>query len=1027
VLKLTTEPRRIAIMLGLVASVVLALVALRALGRAGDLQEEYNRSYALQIAASELTPLLGSGDAEGLRGKVESLVRRAGLGISFLSVRDPADSILAVDGRYENLSVPLLSGSTKQTLREWLYRWSSNYGRMDLRASGNVIGRVEYAFAPALSRDVREQAVRELRIAGWSGLLLALPSALALGLVLLRASQFQPELVQRVAGTAPQTGERIDEDVEIPETLRRNAGSAFDELGRAILTVDRDARIRYINQSAAELTGWTVEEARGRLVYSVFHPLDDQHAPLVTPAETCIRESREYLPAEMLLRSRSGTVRHIEVMAVLLRDDPDGGTTGSAMMFHDIGARREHIDELRRSARLSQGVIDHLVEGVLTTDPAGVIRFANARALRMFGYASDELVGATATRLMPVPFLNTPGLYLTDYVGSRPGARLPRVIGWRKDATTFPIELLVQPMSVDGSEGLVIITRDISERMRSENLSQRLGRLLDAAAEEIYIFDAQSLYFAEVNRGAQRNLGFQASELMRMTPLSISAELEPEAFQGFLARLRGGEIEHVVYRCKHVRADGTQYPVEVRLNFSREEEPPIFMAMAVDISEQEAAEAELRHQAQHDPLTGLPNRATLIDRLRQATLSASRTSRQVGVYFIDLDRFKLVNDSHGHEVGDLVLSLAGKRLSNVLREADTVARLGGDEFVVVAQGLRGTDDAEALARKIMDAFQPRMEVPGHELRVSASVGVAIYPLDESDPESLIRHADAAMYQAKQSGRNQFRVYNVEVPPERRRRMELERGVHVAVALQQLVAKLTPVFHAGSGRLAAVRFGFHWQHPRHGRIAAQEALSIAARAGVLADLELWLLHSGCVLPRLPQGSERPVPVILDISAWQLRDAEFIGHVFELMERHEVPPRLLIFALAAESYSETRDLGKPLLRRLLERGLRFALRGSASEVFGALNQTGPVPLDLMILDAPEIALLPSDSAVTERVRLALLTAVGTELAAMADGVVGEPAREWLAAQGCRYVSSPVLGANMTPEEWAVWSPPRGFRPL
>ncbi|MGQ0618726.1 MAG: sensor domain-containing protein [Panacagrimonas sp.] len=1023
------EPRRFALAGGLLAAFVLGVLSVRALVNAHSLQSELNRGHALQMAADELVPLVAAGGGEALTRKVEYLVRVAELGLTYLSVEDSIGTVLAVDGRYERITVPLLSALARQRLRGWLYRLTSQRGTLTLEARGGPrLGEIDYAVAPSFATDVKERAIGELQMAGWFGLLLALPTFGALGYALLRRPvETDPRLIVRTeSGAANLFGGESDDPADEPaltDALRDHGVHALDSLKRGLIVVDRDARIRFMNRTAAEITGWAAEDVRGRLVYSVFHPLDDQQAPLVTPAETCLRENREYEPAELWVRSRSATLHAVEVMAARLREKPGEPATGAAMVFHLIDDRRGLIDDLRRQSRLSLGVIDHLVEGVLTTDTSGVIRFANARALRMFAYGRDELEGVSLTKLLPVPFLNTPGLHLTDYVGGRNQSRLPKVIGWRKDATTFPIELVVQPMTVEDSEGLVVITRDITERLRSDNLAQRLGRLLDSATEEVYIFDAQSLYFVEVNRGARRNLGYQPTELLRLTPLSVSHELETETFNSYLSRLRGGEADHITYRAKHVRADGSDYPVEVRLNFSREEEPPVFMAIAVDITEREVQEDRLRYLAHHDPLTGLPNRATLLDRLRQAILTASRSSRLVGVFFIDLDRFKHINDSYGHEIGDAVLEQAGKRLSGVMREADTVARLGGDEFVVVAQGLRGLDDAEGLARKLIEVFESRFDVPGYELRITPSVGVSLFPLDESDAEGLLRHADAAMYQAKQSGPGQYRLYSTEVPPDKRRRLELERNLHAAIALGQLEPELYPVIEAGGSALAAFMLDFRWRHPRHGRIPSAEVIQSGERAGLSANIELWLIAKTCSLLPPPEDTRfdddrPPLPVIIGLSGWQLKDPEFSNHVYDLMERHRVPPRRLIFALTPEGLNDARDAPALLTRRLLERGVRFALRAAAGPAFTALTRAEVFPLDLVILLPEEVRKVPDDAEATERVRVALMTARGLKLPVLATGVETASAREWLLSQGCRYVSGPLIGEPMEESALQSW---------
>lgn len=1021
------------------------------------MQDRLNRGHAVEVATERLSPVAGSA-SEALDRQVRGLVRDAGLGFTYLVVRDLHGTVLATDGRFDRIAIPGLSQLTRQRLRAWLYEFNSERGQIVLEQGGNPVSRVEFAHSSTFATEVREDAIGELRLVAWVGLLLALPTLAALCLVMLRRpASTHPSLLARSrqalhrieraeARAREEGGDRHrdrhgdDEDEELALDasgaadatllLRQHGVHALDALKRALIVVDRDARIRFMNTTAAEITGWSADDARGRLVYSIFHPLDDQQAPLVTPAETCLREGREYEPAELWVRSRDASIHAVEVMAALLRDRAGAPPTGSAMVFHLIDDRRDLIEDLKRQARLSLGVIDHLVEGVLTTDTAGVIRFANARALRMFGYARDELDGVTITKLMPVPFLNTPGLNLTDYIGGRHHNRLPKVVGWRKDATTFPLELVVQPMHVEDAEGLVVIVRDITERLRSDNLAQRLGRLLDAAAEEVYIFDAQSLYFVEVNRGGRRNLGYQPSEINRLSMLGISHELESETFLSFLSRLRGGEVDHITYRCKHVRADGTDYPVEVRLNFSREEEPPMFMAIAVDITDREAQEDHLRYLAHHDPLTGLPNRATLLDRLRQALLTATRSSRFVGVFFVDLDRFKHINDTWGHEIGDVVLELSAKRLGGVLRETDTVARMGGDEFVVVAQGLRGLDDAEGLARKILEVFEPKFEIPEHDLRVTPSVGVSIYPLDDADAEGLLRHADAAMYQAKQSGPGQYRVYSLEVPPEKRRRLELERGLHAAIALQQFEVEVIPAFEmegTGDRPLGALLLDFWWQHPRQGRIPSQDVLAAGGRSGLLADIELWTVHRACAL--LPPATDThdakavdadapPLPIVVNLSAWQLKDPDFSSHLFDLMERHGVPPRRLVFALGSNGLDEMRATPQILMRRLLDRGVRFALHGSAEAMFTALGQVSGLPIDMVVLEHGEVSRAPQDPQATEHLRLALMAAKRANIPVLAQGVSSVETREWLASQGCRFGAGSQFEPPVAAVEIGTW---------
>ena len=1022
------DARKLGLSAALGCVLLLLILAAANLADAGRWQSALDRRQDLAIAAAALSPPLAAQQRENLHDHVAALIADHRAGFTLLAIRDTHGVLLATAGRFERWRLPLVSGQAMQRLRGRLYGLTGTAGELPLEHDGRPLGTLEYVHSSLFGQAARESSLSRLRWTSWLMLLLGLASIAALAQALRRGKPDSALWLRRLNwDRLPAAGSDPAQHAEahIVGLARNRAGTALDALQRGMILVDAQARVLALNATAARLTGWLVTDAPGRLVFSVFHPLDERDAPLVTPVETCLREGRELPPTELRLRSRDGSVLPVEVMAALLRDPLGGQVDGAVMIFHDISERRAVIEQLRRQARLSQGVIDHLVEGVLTTDPAGVIRFANARALRMFGYAREDLDGVSVTKLMPVPFLNTPGVKLTDYVGGRVAGKQPRVVGWRKDATTFPVELQVAPMTLDQTDGLVLILRDISERLRSDNLSQRLGRLLDAAAEEVYIFDAQSLYFVEVNRGARRNLGYHPSEMTRMTPLQISQGLDAETFQGYLSRLRGGETESVSYRSRHLRADGSSYPVEVRLNFSREEEPPVFMAIASDISEREGAEERLRYLAHHDSLTGLPNRSVLHDRLRQAVLAAQRSSRQVGVLFIDLDRFKSINDAYGHDTGDRVLQIAAERLSAALRATDTVARIGGDEFVVVAQGLRSLQDAEALARKLIDAFQAPLDIPGFDLSVSPSIGISMYPLDETDEEGLLRHADAAMYQAKTAGRAQYRVYSIDVPPEKRRRMELERGIHVAVALNQYHLELTPVVDAGSGKVRAMLASFQWQHPRYGRIEAVEALAAAARAGLLADLELWLTYTACQQCRTAQLGE--LPVIIPISGWQLRDPDFSGHVLDLMDRHQVAPQRLIFALNVEGVNESRQPGFELLHRLLESGVRFALADHAANSFGLLNRGGVITLDLVMLEAAEVARINTDEPMAESLSRLVEIARSLDLPVIAAGVADAVTAEWLQQNACALLAGPVLQSALEPHAFASWLASQQIEPL
>ena len=995
----------------LLGSLLLVLGAYCLLHAAG-LQQRLNHAYVGDYTAAAVQDGLRAGSRRSLRPILRTLLQREALRLRYLAVYDAEGVLLTQGGVYQNLTLPLLPELALQQLREGLYALSGSAGsRRIVGDDGRLLGSIEYRLGGGETGAVQVAALGHLRLAGWTALALAIPLLLFPGVLWLRARRALPEWTQRVepravAARAVGGEPSLSAQAQVFEEFRNRAGHVMDALAYAIIATDREGRVRYLNSTAERLTGWSLADARGRLVYSVCHVLDAEGVQQPNAAERALQEATDIPASPTLLRPRHGESRPVEMMACLLRAR-DGSIDGATLVLRDNARQAGEVDALRREARLSQAVVDHLDEGLLMTDPAGVVRFANARAERMFGYSRHELEGFTVTKLMPVPFLNTPGVRISDYVASRGSKRLPRVIGWRKDATTFPIDLWVQEIAHDGTHGLVVIVRDISERLRGENLATRLGRVLDNAMEEIYIFDAQSLYFLEVNRGARRNLDYRPEELARMSPLTIGEGLDPDTFQNYLNRLREGEQEHLVYRCAHKRRDGSTYPVEVRLNFSRDEDPPVFMAIAVDISERLVAEEKLQHLAHHDPLTGLPNRAMLFDRMEQARLATQRSTRLVGVLFLDLDRFKQINDLHGHEVGDQVLKAVAERLKATMRPSDTVARLAGDEFVVVASGLRSVEDATFLAQKVLDRFAEPLDLPGLDIVVRLSIGITLYPLDDSDVEGLLRHADSAMYEAKQAGRGCYRMFSAEIDPEKRRRLELEREIHSAVALNQFHLQIAPVMDVTRGTVRALLSNLYWSHPRHGRIEHDELLRAAGRAGLLGDLELWQICHACEHHLSARQQDLPLlPFVIGISGWQLRDREFINHVLELLNRYQAPGDRLILAMTPDGMLDVATMHAEA-DRLLARGVRFALRDFATAP--ALDSVGLVG----ILIAGE-RMAADERSATELVRAAATRGATV----IAQGVTTPAQREGWLQRGCALLAGSAVQSPMDAAQAIRW---------
>ena len=1009
---------KLATALAVFCVVTTLVLSLRALGSASSLQGRIDRDFALTAAQQRLLTGFTRQDTSRVEQALDALLAQTDYGFRYLAVRDLDGSVLAARGRYESLNrSSALTPALRRWLRATLYTVFGEAGLLTLRDGDRTVGSLEYAIGSTSARLVRDEAVDRLRTTGWIAGTLALLFGAATLLMLravlagVAAPPARPLPGGRSAGQSAPTLPQGAGDDPLP--------AAFDALKLAVLDIDAELRVRLINDTAATLSGWSRQDALGQLVYTVFHARDDTGAPIISPAERCVREGSEQLPRELRLRPRGGSGKDAVVEA---RAVPLTGINGGArMVFQDVTSRIASRDQLRAQARMAEGVIDHLLEAVLTTDPAGVVKSANARALRMFGYSGDEMQRMTVARLLPVPFMNTPGLKLTDYM---PGGqtRMPKLAGWRKDATTFPAELVVEPMKSGTEERLVVIIRDITEQMRSQSLAQRLGRLLDSASEEVYIFDAQSLYLTEVNKGARRNLGLKADQLARMSLASIATDLEPAVLQSYLARLRGGDAEHITYKATHKRSDGTTYPVEVRLSFSRDEEPPVFMAIALDITEREAAEKRMRQLAHYDALTNLPNRTLLFDRLKQAMHVASRGERQLAVLFLDLDGFKPVNDAYGHEGGDAVLQGVADRLNAGLRAADTVARFGGDEFVVLAHGMRDVDDATTLAAKVHELFRQPFDLRGQKIMLNTSIGITLYPADNVDAEGLLRHADAAMYEAKQKGTGGSQLFALPnagtgepKPKPKPQRVDLAREIHAGLTASQFHMQFLPVL-GGIGEVAAAMVDFYWLHPEFGRVSSGDTLHAARRAGLNAEIEQWMLREAA--RQYQHGQKQglpPLPVLLPLTGRQWRDPEFPERLRSLMDAAGAPLKLLIPVIDGRDWIDAAGSVQMLWPQLLQLGLRIAVRNP--------DPAGP-------LDGIALVLLPlQGDSLNEETRVFGLARryQNLESPVLIEGLTSTAQWDRLRKSGARYACGQALQAPLTPLEFAGWAGTREAKPL
>jgi len=417
---------------------------------------------------------------------------------------------------------------------------------------------------------------------------------------------------------------------------------------------------------------------------------------------------------------------------------------------------------LRESEERLRAVIDSMVIGVITIDGRGVVQSFSPGAERMFGYAPDDVVGNNIRMLIPEPRHSEHDSYIANYINTGEAKIIGKgrvVEGRRKDGSTFPMELEVGDMVVGGRRLFSGIARDVTVRKRAEDALReseaRFRAVVDHSPAKIHIKDAQGRYTL-INREAEKLYGVTAEEGRGKASHEIFSQELAESFdahdRAVLETGRTVEVEEA-----WPREDGLHTYLTVRFPIRDAAGEIVAVgAIGTDITESKKAEERIRHLATHDVLTGLPNRALGMDRLSQALAMARRNVAMAALVFVDLDGFKGINDTHGHEAGDRVLREVAGRLSACVRETDTVARFGGDEFLVVLTAMTDKAAVTAVVEKVLGSLSRSFAVNGRVTPLGASIGVALYPGDGETPEELFRRADSAMYAAKAEGKNNYR-------------------------------------------------------------------------------------------------------------------------------------------------------------------------------------------------------------------------------------------------------------------------------
>ena len=576
-------------------------------------------------------------------------------------------------------------------------------------------------------------------------------------------------------------------------------------------------------------------------------------------------------------------------------------------------------------------------------------------------------------------------------------------------------EARILPRSEDE---VLLVLRDISRRKQMENQLRLSAKVFESSNEAILITDRRNRVIS-VNQMFEKLTGYSTREILGKEPTLLGAGQENRSLYRNLWALlyeNGAWQGELTDR----RRSGETYPVWLSISLVRDGqgEPEYHIASFSDITERKRQEAQIEHLAFHDVLTGLPNRRLLTDRIEVAISQAQRENSGLALLFIDLDRFKTINDSLGHQAGDQLLREVGRRLGQWVRSGDTVSRVGGDEFIVLCPNCGHPDDASALGEKLLEALAQPYHIAENQLIITASIGIALYPDNGSDANMLIGNADAAMYLAKENDRNNCQFYSPELNEKNLERLQLELRLRHALEAHEFVLYFQPQIDARTGALVGAETLIRWLDPIHGLIPPGRFIPLAEETGLIQPIGDWVLREVCrYLHRWQAQGLAPIPIAVNLSARQFKQQNFIESVAEALAETGIEARWIELELTESMLMKDIQQTTGKLQQLKEMGFSISVDDFGTG-FSSLNYLRHFPLDVLKIDQSFVRELFEDDAALAIIDSIIALANALGMRTVAEGVETADQQLMLQRHGCDTLQGYLIARPLPEEEFMHW---------